>query len=89
MKKLHVFKNDPLNIKWKLYNWQISRIFRKLVKANLRVMEVAQYEINAIGIPENNEEMEELKHCLSIYDKAIQDLEKFLKYARMYVKEEK
>lgn len=88
MKKLHMFKNDPLNIKRKWFSWQTSRIFRKLVKANLRVMEVAQYEIYAIGIPENNEEMQELRHCLIIYDKAIQDLEKFLKYDRMYVKEE-
>ncbi len=87
-RKLRIFKNDPFGIKEKYFKWRLERCIRKVSEIRTKALRVYLNIVNDICIPRNYEEKEILKKVIKRYDETITELEKSMKYARLYIKEE-
>ena len=63
---------------------KIDRLSKKYQKCLLCNLYLDMQQINLIGIPHTDEEIHKLKEILAQYDKTIEELNLFTKYARIY-----
>lgn len=87
MRTIRLFKNDPFGIKYKIFNIKMDYYFKKIVKNRAKALVLYLETVNLIGIPRDDTEKEMLKDIINRYDETIQELEKYLRYSRMYVEE--
>lgn len=88
MRIIRLFKNDPFGIKYKIFNIEMDYYFKKLVKNRTKALALYLETVNLIGTPRDDTEKEMLRDVINRYDETIQELEKYLRYSRMYVEEE-
>ena len=86
-RKLRMFKNDPFGIKYKFFCIRLEWLMKKGIRVRTKSIATYLYVINAIGIPENEEDTEVLKKAINGYDKMVQEVEQTLRYARTYIKD--
>lgn len=85
-KKLHFFKNDPFDIKYKIFNKQIKSAINESIKLRCEALAICLKAIIAIGYPTDIEEFEMLEDFVQRYDKHIQELEeKVVSRARQHI----
>ncbi len=87
-RKIRLFKNDPFRIKEKYFSWKLKYHVRKGTKIRTQALRVYLNIVNDICIPTDDEEKEILKKVIKKYDEAIVELEKNIKYARLYIEKE-
>lgn len=74
-KKLHMFKNDPFDIKYKIFNIRMKLLIKKNIKLRTKQLAYLLELIDIIGYPNDNEEVELLRWVIEKYDKSIKDIE--------------
>lgn len=87
-RKQRLFKNDILGIKEKIFRHEVDKQLKRFAHINSELIRLSVICIDNIGIPKNNEDIQALKKYVSIYDKTISDLEKHIRYARLYLESE-
>ena len=88
-RKIRLFKNDPFGIKEIFFRLQLDKCMKERVKVRTNALKFYLNTINKIGVPRNDKEMLMLKTLLRNYDERISEFEEDLRYARMYIQEEK
>lgn len=89
MKKIH-FKNDPFNIKFKIFNWKMNFLFKKINRNSSKQLNRILNLVDSVNYPSNDEELEVLKFAVDKFDNLIQKLEKDnLSHARIYIEDYK
>ena len=85
-KKLHMFKNDPFDIKYRIFNIRMKLLIKKSIKLRTKQLSHLLELIDIIGHPTDNEELELLKSVTKKYDQSIKDIEqKHVARAREYI----
>ena len=85
-KKLHFFKNDPFDIKYKIFRRKIKSSMEESIKLHTKSLALCLKIIITIGYPSDDEELEILRNSIQKYDMNIQELEKrYVKRARKYI----
>lgn len=86
-KKLHFFKNDPFDIKYKTFRKQLIPSIKESITLQTKMIACLLEIIVIIGHPSDDEEFEELKEAVEKYDKNIEKLEGYVARARLYIDE--
>lgn len=87
-RKLRLFKNDPFGIKEKYFKFRVEKAIKDGTKIRTKALRVYLNIVNDICIPRDDEEKEILRKVVKRYDETIAELEKSMKYARLYIGEE-
>lgn len=86
MKKLHFFKNDLFDIKYKIWHKRINSMRIQSIKLRTRALFTCLKIMIMIGHPLDEEEYETLECIIQKYDKDIQELEEHVvSRAREYI----
>lgn len=78
-----MYKTNKTNRMFK----KVSRLSKKYQKCLLHCLYLSFRQIDLIGIPYTEEDINELRNVIDEYDETIKKLNSFTKYARIYIEE--
>lgn len=85
-KRMRLFKNDRFGIKARIFKLKLSNSLKEHANISCKLVNIAIKAIDNIGIPTTDKDIERLRKYVDIYDNSIAELEKHVKYARIYLK---
>lgn len=87
-KNKSLFKNDPLGLKGMIFRIRTDKYIVDSIKLYSKCICKYQLILHEIGIPETREQEDIIRKILNSYDACVQELERKIKYTRLYVKDE-
>lgn len=87
-KNKSLFKNDPLGLKRMIFRIRTDKYIVDSIKIYSKCICKYQLILHEIGIPETKEQEDIIRKILNAYDACVQELERKIKYTRLYVKDE-
>ena len=85
-KKLHFFKNDPFDIKYKIFNLKMNYYLKRSFKIKLKILIETYNIVRLIKYPKNESEAESLLYAINKFDENIKKLQEVFEAPRMYIK---
>ena len=85
MKKLHFFKNDPFDIRYKFFKIRMKYLALKLTKVRLKKLLIVIKSIYHIDYPSNDYEYELLKDYVYKYTEIIKNFDDEISNAKQYI----
>ena len=80
-----MLKKKMQGLKFRFHVAKLKYRHMKLMKVNLKILEVCLRYVNKIGVPVTESEKEDVKKMLSVYDDAIEDINEDINRVRKLV----